>query len=193
MTSTITAPVALLLVLCASTACRSVRDAVSGGADGVSVGSAGATYYTKFALHQEKDRYRTTNYRRGFLVPVNTEVTLRAATEKEITVDVKETGRSLVIENVPQHTQETIQEAFAATFSEQPVELSRFTAEEQEAIRDGRAEVGMSKDAVLVALGPPPAIGTPSHESSVWKYWSSRFTTFLVHFDGEHATSIGQR
>jgi hypothetical protein len=40
----------------------------------------------------------------------------------------------------------------------------------------------MSRNAVLAAIGYPPAIGTPSLESNDWKYWDSRFTTFVVHF-----------
>ncbi len=36
----------------------------------------GGKYYTRHSFQYEKNRHRTTNYRRGLLVPVNTQVAL---------------------------------------------------------------------------------------------------------------------
>ena len=44
----------------------------------------------------------------------------------------------------------------------------------QEAIQQGKAVVGMDKKAVLMAMGPPPQIGTASLEASDWKYRARR-------------------
>ncbi len=154
---------------------------------------AGGTYYTQFALHHEKNRFRTTNYRRGILLPINSQVTLVDMNSKRIKVRVESTGQELLVENMPKHTSEAIDAAFDKIFADAPVDLDQFTADEQDAIARGQAEAGMRRDAVIAALGYPPAVGTPTLESKQWKYWSSRFTTFLVTFDDDwHVVDAGR-
>lgn len=153
----------------------------------------GGTYYTQSTLQYEQGRYRTTNYRRGFVLPINSKVTLLSMDDAEIEVRILDSGAELVVENVPKHTNDTTLSAFGKLFGPTPVDLSRFSAAEQQAIRAGHAEVGMSKDAVLAALGHPPAVGTPSLDEDTWKYWDSRFTTFVVRFDGSgHVVEAGR-
>lgn len=153
----------------------------------------GGTYYTQFTLQYEKDVFRTTNYRRGFVLPINSEVTLESMDSEEIVVEVKASGRRLVVQNVPKHTGETTRQAFGKLFGASPVDLSRFTEGERQAIQAGRAAVGMSRDAVIAALGHPPAVGTPTLETNPWKYWDSRFTTFVVRFDDTwHVADAGR-
>ena len=48
----------------------------------------------------------------------------------------------------------------------------------------------MSKKAVLVALGHPPAHATPSLESDEWKYWKSRWNTMIVIFKNGKVAAI---
>lgn len=170
----------LSLILALTAACHSGGRAASSDA----TSTAGATYYTQFALYQEKDVYRTTNYRRGFLVPVNTKATLQKRDSRRIVVQL-ETGQRLTVENVQKHTNETTDQAFPRIFGAQPVDLARFTQAERDAIQLGRVEPGMSRDAVLVALGPPPAVGTASLDAPEWKYWDSKFSTFLVRFGAD--------
>jgi hypothetical protein len=169
---------AILLV-----ACNSPGDAPAAEArDG--------TWYTLFTLRYEKDLYRTTNYRRGVLLPINTVVTIRSMGQNRIEAVVGDTGRTLTIENVEKHTAMTLEQAFAQVFGRQPVDLGRYGAAERQAIDQGRVEVGMRRDAVLAAIGPPPAVGTASLQSNEWTYWSSRFTTFRVRFDGDRVVEV---
>lgn len=164
-----------LLLACAALlfGCRS-RDAAE-----IPQGS----YYTRYTLHVEKDVHRTTNYRRGFVLPINTEVAVLSSGRNRIVVQVQPDGRKLTIENIPRHTGGTLEDAFAQVLSPDPIDVSEFAPEQQEAILEGKALVGMDKKAVLAAMGPPPLTGTASLESSEWKYWDSRFTTFFVRFD----------
>ena len=153
----------------------------------------GGLWYTRSTLQYEQNRYRTTNYRRGFVLPINTQVTLLSMDEDEIVVRRADSGEELVVENVRKHTNDTTPQAFGKLFAAAPADLSRFSEAEQQAIRAGHAEVGMSRDAVLAALGYPPAVGTPSLDEPVWKYWDSRFTTFVVRFDGSgHVVEAGR-
>ena len=69
----------------------------------------GQTYYTQFSLLQEKDNFRTTNYRKGFLIPVNTRVSLVSIGSKMVELKLADSGQPLTIENVPKHTNEDMQ------------------------------------------------------------------------------------
>jgi len=47
----------------------------------------------------------------------------------------------------------------------------------------------MSREAVIISYGYPPAHQTPSLESNKWKYWKSRGTNFFVYFDKDGKVS----
>lgn len=140
-------------------------------------------YYTRYSLFEERGLHRTTNYRRGTLVPINTQVTLLDAGRDRFKVRVESSGRNLVIENDRRHTDDSLEQAFDRVLSPQPIDLSAFPPEQQQAIQEGKAIVGMAKDAVLLAMGPPPESGTPSRDSNQWRYWDTRMTSFVVTFD----------
>ncbi|MFO1076602.1 MAG: hypothetical protein U1E73_02630 [Planctomycetota bacterium] len=140
-------------------------------------------WYTRYALYQEKNVHRTSNYRRGFLVPINTRVTLLDVVKNQVRLKIDETGETLVIENVPKHTKGPVEQAVDRVLSPQPIDVSGFSAEEQQGIREGRAMPGMSRAAVLAAMGPPPESGTPNLDAMQWRYWDSVVTSFLVTFD----------
>jgi uncharacterized protein len=150
----------------------------------------GGIYYTQFALQYEKERYRTTNYRRGFLLPINTEVKLIDIDSRKIKVQIPSIGKELLIENVEKHTNENTIQAFDKLFAPVKVNLSRFNALEQEQIKTGTVVPGMRKRAVIAAIGYPPAVGTQSLDKDQWKYWNSRFNTFIVHFENGRVSEI---
>ena len=166
--------------------CRSA----SGDASSVVEG----TYFTQYSLRVEKGLTRSTNYRTdriALLVPVNTEVEVLGRSGKYVNARVAG-GAEFKLEHVAKHTQDSMSEAFDKVFGAEPVDLSAFSEEEKDAILDGRALVGMTKEGVLAGMGPPPAVGTLSRDSDTWKYWNTRFTTFDVRFDEEgRVTSIG--
>ena len=142
----------------------------------------GDVLYTQFTLFIERDRHVTTNYRRGGLLPVNTAVTFVKASRNKIIVTLPG-GRELAIENIRDYSGEDIDGIFSRTFSSTRVDLAQFSEPERSAIMDGKAALGMRKSAVLVALGYPPRHKTPSLESNAWRYWSSRYGTFQIHFE----------
>ena len=143
----------------------------------------GDQYYTQVTMKYEKGKYRTTNYRRGLLLGVNTEVELLDITPKSIKVKLIEANQELLIVNAIKHTGDDVYQAFDKLFAKTKVNLSRFNSLEQKNINQGSVDKGMSKLAVQVAIGYPPVIRTPSLDSDEWVYWSSRFNTFIVHFE----------
>jgi hypothetical protein len=151
----------------------------------------GDKFYTQFSLFYEDNVHRTTNYRTGTFVPVNTEVTFVKANKKEIDVTLPD-GADLRIVNVEKYSGENINGIFHRTFGKTAADLSRFSTKEKNSIEAGDVEPGMSKDAVIAALGYPPKHQTPTLNGNQWRYWRDTFATFVVHFDDDKVTSIQQ-
>lgn len=167
--------VSLLISLAAS--CR------SDGAGSDPEMASGATLYAQCNVRYEKDRFQTTNYLRGVLLPINSEVTVHSKRRREITVVVKQTGRRLAIRNNARHTGLDLDAAFARVFAPEPVDVSGFSEAEQRAIEAASVEQGMSRAAVIAAIGHPPASLTPSLEGNEWVYQKMRFADrYVVRF-----------
>jgi hypothetical protein len=145
--------------------------------------------YTQFSLFYEDNVHRTTNYRKGVFVPINTEIIFVKANKKEIDVIIPDDTK-LKIENVEKYSGENINGIFNRTFGKTPVALSRFSAQEKSNIETGTVEPGMSKDAVIAALGYPPKHQTPTLKGNQWRYWRNLFVTFVVHFENDKVTRI---
>ncbi|MDF1584148.1 MAG: hypothetical protein RQ733_12835 [Methyloprofundus sp.] len=150
----------------------------------------GETYYTQVTMMYEKGVYRTTNYRRGTLLKVNTPVELVEIGPKVIKVKILASNAELLIKSVVKHTGDDGYQAFAKLFAKQEVNLSRFKRMERDNIKQGTLVKGMSKEAVKVAIGYPPIVRTPSLDSNKWTYWSSKFNTFIVHFENDKVSRI---
>jgi hypothetical protein len=54
---------------------------------------------------------------------------------------------------------------------------------DRKGIEAGRAQKGMTRKGVRMALGYPAPHRTPSLEGRVWTYWKNRFDTKAVEFD----------
>lgn len=147
-------------------------------------------YYTQFSLFQEKDNYRTTNYRKGTLIPINTAVTLQTMGSDEAELKLVESGRPLTIEYVSKFTKDDMQTAFNKIVGPNTVDLSRFSVDEKTAILAGQVKKGMSKKAVLAAIGYPPQHETPSLDGDKWTYWANLFNRFVVNFKNGQVDSI---
>lgn len=151
---------------------------------------AGNIYYTQVSLQYEKGRHLTTNYRKGVLVPINTQVQLQEITSDDIMLEIFPAHTKLRIENVEKHTGDSTPQAFAKLFALNRVDLARFSASERENILAGRVAKGMQKKAVIAAIGYPPITETPSLDGNEWTYWSSRFNRFIVKFQNGSVAQI---
>jgi hypothetical protein len=150
--------------------------------------SVGETFYTRFSFFCEKDQHLTTNYRKGMLISINTPVIFLKANKKEIVVSL--CGRKISILNVPKYSGESIQGIFDRTFSRCPVNLDGYSYQDQENILTGNVEIGMDKEAVILALGYPPKHQTPTLLSPQWRYWKSKFGTFIVYFSNDKVSGF---
>ena len=162
----------------------------------------GETYYTQFSLYYDDFAHETTNYRTRTLVPINTPVTFvgirtsspgikgeqTTLTWPEILVKLP-AGRELRIKNVRKYSGEDLNGIFVRTLGKEKVDLSAFTDMERTPILEGQVENGMSKAAVLRAMGYPPKHQTPSLTGNEWTYWRNRVASFVVRFRDDKVVS----
>jgi hypothetical protein len=98
-------------------------------------------------------------------------------------------GQRIILRNRVKYTGVGIDEIAKRYFSPKKVDLSKFSEKERRAIRVAQVIPGMSKKAVLIALGTPPAHVTPSTEMNQWRYWRTRWSTFFINFKDGKATN----
>lgn len=152
-------------------------------------GVEGKTVYTQRNLWIDRDEHLATNYAVGRRLPVNSAVEIVDTSAREMIVRVADSGREFTLANIPKYTKKDIRAIYERYFGPSRVDLGRFSAAERRAIDNGDIVEGMSKEAVLVARGYPPAHETPTLELDAWKYWRSRYDTILVRFDDNDRVS----
>lgn len=134
----------------------------------------------------------STNYKMGPMIPVNSEVLLESAGRNAITFRFE--GEQVTLRNVSDRTLTNMEQLFRRYFGTEPVDLSSFTPFEQEQISKGTWAPGMSKAAVLVARGYPPADETPQLEADRWTFWKFQAgyvsKTETVHFEAGKIVAI---
>ena len=94
---------------------------------------------------------------------------------------------SNVVEHLTKYSNITLEELYERLFSEtNPTaaggEFGSFTKEEQNNIRKGVLDRGMSKRAVLMAYGYPPGHRTPDLDYHIWTFWQSRGQRMVAYF-----------
>lgn len=150
----------------------------------------GNTVYTQTNLWIDGNRHLTTNYSTGYLVPVNSQVEIVDTNRRDIVIRVPDLDRNVRIENATNHTLEDVEGIYNRYFGDNPVDLNRFDSATRDAIKGGRVEEGMSRDAVLLARGYPPAHQTPTTDQDVWTYWRNRFARQVVTFSGDRVSEL---
>ena len=173
----------LFAMVVAAASCKS-----SQASDAVATELLNTPVYTRVGMHFDAKRGRyvmeTTNYISvPTYVPPGTRMTLQKVTNKgyELTGD---NGSEYVINFVSKHSLMTMEEWREQNFSSSPVELpATLTDDERDAIAAGEARVGMSREAVFLAIGYPPKSTNPSLSQSVLTYEFRRFMRRSIRFD----------
>jgi hypothetical protein len=145
--------------------------------------------YTQHSLYYEDNRFLTTNYLKGTLLPINSEVKFTGYNAARIVVTLPD-GQDLFIVNIENFTKEDIHGIFSRTLAETPADLSQFTEDEKQSIMLGEVKIGMSKSAVIAAIGYPPKHKTPNLQMNQWIFWKNRFVTTVISFDNEKVVNI---
>jgi len=155
--------------------------------------------YTRINIWHEQSTIPSTNYHLGEMIPAGTKVKITSMWDgqfSEISFLVDGQREEFHIRIRSSVTKLPVLKVRDRYFSKtDPLaeggEFSKFTPEEQKNIKKGVIEKGMSKDAVIMAYGYPPAHKTPSLEGNRWLYWKALKQVVLVEFEGDKVVAVG--
>jgi hypothetical protein len=150
------------------------------------------TSYNLWYEHPEK--VYSTGYEKGTMIPAGSAVSQVKVSRKGISF-ADESGTRFTVVFVAKHHPGLNSEQFADRLftSKSLAELTKgMSAKEVEAIKKGEVHAGMSKAAVLAAVGYPPEIRTPKTDLDTWTYWRDRFRTYTVAFADGKVQQSGQ-
>ncbi len=147
----------------------------------------GGTYFTRMSFHHEGDVHQATNFSRGAVWPINTEVRLVSKTDRRhgrLVLERVDNGDRVTIQNVPRHTDINIDALASRMLADQPTPIEQFSDDIQRAIRAGELRMGMTKEQALMARGYPPTVHTSNPmDSDTWVYQENRFAQRTIVFE----------
>ncbi len=147
------------------------------------------TVYTRYNLHyiSEMGLHRAsyanwTQHVGHRVLPYNTRVRARIH-ESGIFFLVADTGMEIGLEYNAGRMGMSAWDYFNLITSPTPVAYDDLSEVDRQGIAAGKAQTGMSKQGVLVALGYPATHQTPSLDWNRWMYWKGRRGSYTVEFD----------
>jgi hypothetical protein len=133
------------------------------------------------------------NYVAGGILPFGSPVTIESMTNDSVTFASGATHLTLTHSYGTQ--QESAQQYFDKILvsTDPHVRFAAYPKDVQDAITDGRVEVGMTKEQVIMSIGYPPTHRTASTDLNTWVYWYNRWVTYQVQFgaDGKVTGFVG--
>jgi outer membrane protein assembly factor BamE (lipoprotein component of BamABCDE complex) len=145
---------------------------------------AGTTVFAQGNFFIHKGQLSAVNYRSGTMLPVGAKVEVIKVKDDEVKCRAVEGGAEFEFVS-HKSLGKNAKNIFSSFFTEvDPApRLAALPADVQKRVRASELQVGMSKEAVLLTVGPPPPHKTASLESSRWMYWRTKLATFEVVFD----------
>jgi hypothetical protein len=177
---------------------------VAGGGAGrlVSTEEPKGAAYLKNNIHVQEHENRHeylasyanwTNPGKGHLViPVNTQVAM-GHFRSGFSIIIQSTQKSILFEVNEKNVGMGAEQYWHLITSPEPVKLDKLSEIDRKGIQEGKAYVGMTKEGIRIALGYPAPHKTPSLESNTWYFWTNRFKSIAIEFDGNgKVRSVGK-
>ena len=154
---------------------------------------AGDKLQTLSNLHPDSARreIQTINYQLPSRIPVCSDVTVKKISKGAMVFVYNDAEYEFVLDKHTKGADVSLQQAAQAFFGPKcdEAKLKALSKVDQDGIAAGRAQVGMTRDGVLFAMGRPPFHANPSLEVSEWMYWRNRFGRTAVQFDADGKVS----
>src|SRR5437773_12353779 len=152
--------------------------------------------YTAYNVwFEQPTKVYSNNYEKGNPFPAGSEVTEVSKSSKKVEFTDPKLGMKFSVEFVGKHHPGVTGEQWADRF----LTTKNFAAlgggltpAEIKAIKAGQIQAGMSKKAVILAAGYPPAVASSSTTLDTWKYWRHRFGSYSVQFSNGKVTKSEQ-
>ncbi len=144
-------------------------------------------WYATANFHHVEGVVSWVNYQKGPIIPFNAKVEILDKGSSDVEFRVVETGAKYTFENDKGKSGYATWKLFKKWFSkeDQSGALKELSKKERRRVLGAEIRRGMSKDAVRMAIGPPPPHKTPSLNSSKWIYWNGKVDTMEVRFDDD--------
>ena len=152
-----------------------------------------AAVYTAYNLWaNEKSEIPSANIQKGTVIPFGTEITFVNANENEI--NFKRVSDGKVFKIVYDKNKNIIPiEMFIKrlfVFDNAETLAAGIRPVIYEKIKRGIVEKGMTRNEVLLAFGPPPAMRTPVESVDTWTYWTDNGVSRKIVFFGNRVVEI---
>jgi len=151
------------------------------------------TLYTCCNIHYEGSKVNDANYYVGSMLPFGSSAAVVKMAGNSVTF--RSGATELTLEHSYGKDQESDQQYFSKVLVETDphVRFATYPKQVQEAVSEGRVEVGMTKEQVIMSLGYPPTHRTASTDLNTWTYWYNRWITYQVQFgaDGKVSMLVG--
>jgi len=147
----------------------------------------GQDFYLKVNVWYEKPgKIMSTNYHKGSILKVGTKFKLTGIGGKKISFSSGK-GIEYTLVHHRKHSPGDLEALFNGYFGKRDVTKSaafkKFTNKEQKQVLRGEIVKGMSKAAVAMSYGRPPAHRTPSLDVDRWIYWDNRWISKAAIFE----------
>lgn len=137
-------------------------------------------------LHPHGTKLSAVNYQQDGLIPVCSPVTILSLSNEKLEFRLESSWQQYAyfyheaaVEPFGRH----LSRYFGASCPQ--ADLAALSPDERRQVEVGEVAPGMSKRAVIFAIGYPPLSATPNLEAPKWRYWRSRFQTMLVVFGSD--------
>ena len=145
-------------------------------------------YQTLANLHPDLNRalIYTANYQlQGGLIPMCSEVEVKKVKKKALVFVWQEREYTLKWEKHTKNAGKSLQDVAQLFFGEKcdADKVKKLSKVDREGIEAGVPMIGMSKQAVLYAMGRPPFHANYSTDAKIWTYWRNKFARTTVTFD----------
>ncbi|HVG05720.1 MAG TPA: hypothetical protein VM937_12355 [Burkholderiaceae bacterium] len=148
--------------------------------------SASGAMYTCCNLHYDGDWISDANYQTLPFIPAGSRIAINDYGRYRASVMIE--GRPMRIGQDYGRVQESTEEYVTKlVLNEDPkVRIATFPANVQAAIRAGKVMPGMTREQVIMSLGPPRTDRTASIDLLQWTYWTTARDEFVVLWDTQH-------
>jgi len=141
------------------------------------------TYYAQHTFYTFKNRYDSTNYHTDTLIPINTEIKVTDIGSRSMEFIIPSMGNmEIKYKNIPKYSKMDMEGSKKRLLGTSKVNISKYSKDIQEAIKNGEIKLKMTKEEVLLAYGYPPAHVTPTTDSNQWTYWKTRWDKTILYF-----------
>ena len=144
-------------------------------------------------LHPDMKRHLlyTLNYQLPGLIPVCSDVTVVKVSRKKLAFTYNGIEFEIDYEDFTEGAGVSFQQAVQnylgpACDKEKMQSLDKV---DQDGIRTGRPQEGMTREGVLFAMGRPPVHANPNLDATEWMYWKNRFAKMVIKFDASGKVS----